>query len=126
LNVDSRIQLLKEKEALLNWQVNYLRGVARIAPGEAIELQGKLAELKTREAVLETVRQQYEKARIDAEVERVRWGLLTKPSISDEPINKDIPRSMSLGFVVGLFGSVLLAFVLEVLRPKSRETAAAE
>ncbi len=120
-NVADKVQVLREKEWLLDWQVSYLKEFAAAAPAEAIELQRLLAEVRVRRDVLAGVRQQYEKARIDAEVEKVRWGLLVAPSISDEPINKSVGHATGMGLMAGLIFSSCLAYLLEVAPSPARK-----
>lgn len=87
-NLDPNVALLESKRILLEYQTNQARELARIAPDEGLKLAREVTEVLTLRKVLATLRGQYEQAKIEAEVSKVRWSVLDPPYIERKPVNK--------------------------------------
>jgi uncharacterized protein involved in exopolysaccharide biosynthesis len=108
--VDPDLANLEAQRMVLEWQEGHLRLMKEAAPGEAVEYQGLLREAAQRAELLKNVRQRYEQARLDAEVDRVRWSVLVEPYLDDRPVNKRPGRNGVIGlFLGGMVGLMLSA-----------------
>jgi len=114
-NVDFEVATLAGKRQVLEWQREYLAGLAKLAPGEALELQRLIREIQARGEVVKNVRQQYELSRLDSQVYRIQYTMLVPPMLEEEPVNQraSMPTLIAaiLGFLIGagcIIGSNLL------------------
>ena len=114
--LDPKLAELQAKQVLLEYQVQSARGLAAIAPDEALELSRKVSEVMTLRSVLATLRAQYEQARVDSEVGRVRWNVLDYPYIERIPVNKSFRVPVLLAIVLGLGVSLMVASSLDKRR----------
>ena len=105
-NLDPNLALLESKRLLLEYQATQARELARIAPDEGLELARYVTEVLTLRKVLATLRGQYEQAKIEAEVSKVRWNVLDPPYIERKPVNKryriPVLSAMSLVFTLSM------------------------
>lgn len=111
--IDVGVAAYQAQIVVLEWQIAQIEETYKNAPEEAIELTRRAREVETLGAVLQELRLQYEKAKVRAEVDRVRWSVLDDPYLFDRPTNKRYGRTAGLSaLVVGLlvaFGIVLRA-----------------
>ncbi|MGV3616330.1 MAG: GumC family protein [Fimbriimonas sp.] len=109
-NVDPAIAQLEADRIVTDFQLQAVRKLASRAPDEAIELARLSREVATLGTLLGQLREQYERTRVAAEVDRVRWNVLEKPFVEDKPTNKRYGRSPAMGFLGGYFltGAYLL------------------
>lgn len=108
---DLRIAQLEASKLVAEWQADSLRRLADAAPREAAEASRLHREVQTLASVVNELRMQYEKARIDADVDKVRWSVLEPPYIVEPPVNKHPVRSTAFGMVTGFLLGCLIAFV---------------
>lgn len=106
-NVDPRLAELEARRIVLEDQVARLRPIVAAAPREAVEFARLVSEAEGAAQVLQTLREGYERARTEAEVDKVRWSVLDQPYLEDKPNNKNYARNGAVGAIVGIFiGSV--------------------
>lgn len=121
LGVDPSIASLAAARMLLSWQVDYTRAIANAAPDEAVELQRLLREQAVLDNVLSGIRADYAKAKIDADVDRVRFTILDQPYVlEDGPVNKRYVAFTAFG----LLGGALLGAMIACLRSPAGRRAA--
>lgn len=108
--VDERIASLEANRQLLVWQVDVLKSLADKAPGEAAELMKLQGEVTTLTTVLGELRAQYEKVKIDADVDKVRWSILEDPYTVKPAVNKRFIRSTAIGGALGLALGAFIVF----------------
>lgn len=106
-NLDPTLAELESKRMLLEYQTNQARALANVAPDEALKLGRQVAEVLTLRKVLEALRAQYEQAKIEAEVSKVRWNVLDPPYIERKPVNKR--------YRIPVLGAMGAAFVLSMI-----------
>lgn len=106
--IDGQIGDLRVKESVLAWQAEHQAKLSQLAPREALQTKNLIERVKQSQAALSELESQYEIARIDAEVGRIRWTVLTPPYLEERPINKRFARYPLGGAAVGLGISVLL------------------
>ena len=94
----------------LQYQVGQQRRSVEQGPGEQTILQQKIRKLQETFATTADLRSKYEQARIDAEVERVNWAVITPAFSEEQPINKRWARNPAAGVVLGLLFGAILAF----------------
>ncbi|MCW5941755.1 MAG: hypothetical protein KIS66_05965 [Fimbriimonadaceae bacterium] len=112
--IDAGVASFQAQIVVLEWQIAQIEETYKNAPEEAIELTRRAREVETLGAVLQELRLQYEKAKVRAEVDRVRWSVLDDPYLFDRPTNKRYVRTAGLAaLVLGL----LAAFAI-VLRSR--------
>lgn len=110
--------LLTERVAL-EAQVRAVRRLARVAPGEAVELTRLMREIATHTVILQQLQERYEAASIQKDRDPNRWEILDQPHVSEDPINKSWFRNGAVSLLAGLFLAVMATLMLG--RPKSRE-----
>lgn len=108
---DPAIAELEAKKQVLEWQVSDAETYAKSAPSEAVQYQGLISDVQVASTLLETVRARHEQAKIESEVEKIRWTVLDPPYIESEPVNKSYPRNISLGVLLGLVVSALVVWI---------------
>ncbi len=101
-NVDPRIAELEARRLVVADQVERLKPLAAKAPVEAVRLVQLYREATGAAAIVQTLREQYERARTEAQVDKVRWSVLDAPYLEDRPNNKNYWRNGALGAFVGL------------------------
>lgn len=104
--VDVRVADLEAQRILLSWQAQALKQLADIAPAEAAEATRRGREVQTLNEVVAQLRSQFEKARIEADVDKVRWSILEDPYVVKPAVNKRFFRATAFG---GAFGFLLAA-----------------
>lgn len=112
LNVDANIAQLEAQRIVLEWQLQFAKQLADKAPSEAMQAQRMITEVEMITEVLKDLRSQYETALARSEVEKVKWSVLEKPWVSDEPTNKKYVRNCLIGFLAGL----MMAWIWAVWR----------
>ncbi|MBS1726613.1 MAG: hypothetical protein JST51_07815 [Armatimonadetes bacterium] len=100
-NLDPTLATLESKRILLEYQTAQARELARVAPEEGLKLGREVTEVLTLRKVVTNLRAQYEQAKIEAEVSKVRWSVLDPPYIERKPVNKRyrIPVLAAMGVV---------------------------
>ncbi len=111
--LDPKLAELQARQVLLEYQVQKAREFAAVAPREALELARKVSEIATLRSVLNNLRAQYEQARVDSEVGRVRWNVLDYPYIERVPVNKSFKVPAILATVLGVAVALILASLLD-------------
>jgi uncharacterized protein involved in exopolysaccharide biosynthesis len=106
-NLDPDVAQLEGKRLLLEYQTEEARKMAKLAPGEAMQLSKFVNEVMTLRTVLNQLRGQFEQARVESEVSKVRWQVLDPPYIERLPTNKS--------FKVPVIGVGFLSFFLTML-----------
>lgn len=102
-NVDPRLAELEARRLVLVDQIARLKPIAAKAPKQAIELARLYQETVGAGEALKTLREGYERARTEAQVDKVRWSVLDPPYLTDGPVNKSFVRNGAVGAIVGLF-----------------------
>lgn len=109
---DERIAVLEAELRVLDWQITYQGRLRERGPSEAARLRTQLGAVETAQKSVTELRGQYELARMDAEVKRVRWMVLTPPVQDERPVNTRLGRypvaGAALGFAVGLVALTLI------------------
>ncbi len=119
-NTDDQLAQLTAQELLLSFQLDMAKEFARVAPREALDLQKLTFEFEKNKDTLKAIATQYEEAKVQAEVERVRWGVLEEPFIEPEPTNKKFVRNTGAAFMIGGVLAALALLQVEAKRQKKR------
>ncbi|MBL8059152.1 MAG: hypothetical protein JNK63_00380 [Chthonomonas sp.] len=90
-------------------------------PAEQSVLQQRIRKLRETFATTTDLRAKYEQARIDAEVERVNWAVITPAFSEEQPINKRWARNPAAGAVLGLLFGAILAFSVPTKARRRKE-----
>lgn len=121
-DVDPAIASLVAARMLLSWQVDYTRAIANAAPEEGVELQRLLREQTVLQNVLAGIRTDYAKARIDADIDKVRFTVLDPPYVFDDrPVNKRYVAYTAFGLLAGALLGTLIACMRTPPAPKPAE-----
>lgn len=110
-NVDPTIATLEAKRMLLEYQVSQARKLAKVAPEEGLQLARYVTEVLTLRKVSTTLRGQYEQAKLEAEISKVRWNVLDPPYIERKPVNKRYRVPVLTGAVAAFTLSMIIGFV---------------
>lgn len=121
--VDARAAELEATKLVLSWQVGALKRLADAAPKEAAEAARLNREVQTLGSVVNELRMQYEKARIDADVDKVRWSVLEEPYIVEPAVNKRFARAGAFGGGLGFLIACLGVFVANGRRERKAPSA---
>lgn len=98
---------LLSKREVLQWQVASLKQIAATSPSEAVRLTSLYQNVQTLVTVLQALEARYEEARVNAQVDTVRWSILEQPYILDKPVNKSRTRpALLMAFLGALVGAV--------------------
>lgn len=103
-------QLLAERDAL-QVQMETWKGLAQRAPDDAIKILRLAFEVQAQEAILRELREQLEIVQVQAQVDGIRWSVLTPTTAMPEPTNKNYLLNGLVGGLLGLFlmGAIGLA-----------------
>ncbi|GMV88576.1 MAG: hypothetical protein AMXMBFR81_15070 [Chthonomonas sp.] len=112
-------KLFAQRE-VLGWQLQEAKRIAASAPQEATELAELLADIGTQTAVLTNLESEYERARVKAEVDRIRWVVLDPPTQSYEAINK---RYVFFSGTAAMAVLLLLLLYFQTLTTKHRPSS---
>lgn len=123
VNGDLQVDIadLDAQIAGLQFQVNQQNRSVAQSPGAQSVLQTKIKQLQDTYATTADLRAKYEQARIDAEVERVNWAVITPSFLEERPINKRWARNPFAGAVLGMLFGVILAFSVPSRRESYKE-----
>lgn len=102
MSLDETIANLTVQKIVLESKVIRFRELAQIAPDEAIQSRELARQVASATAVLDLLTQQYETARIDAEVADAKWALVDEPHIFEKPVNKRFVRMGAIGVLIGI------------------------
>lgn len=102
-SVEPKVAELEASRQMLQWQVDTLKLLADKAPQEAAQLMRLQREVLTLTEVVAQLRSQYEKVKLDADVEKIRWSVLEAPYIVKPAVNKRYGRAGAVGGGLGLF-----------------------
>lgn len=115
--VTQKVADLVAQRTVLQWQADTLRKLADATPEEAVEFSKKLQRVQELTASLAFLQEQYEQAKAKAEVERVRWSLLTPPYVEEKPVNKSYTRNGLIGLLLGGLSGLLVSNRRRVSEP---------
>jgi uncharacterized protein involved in exopolysaccharide biosynthesis len=107
--IDPKLSELEAQRSILVGMMPIFEAEAATSPTVALNLQRLSRELQIQRDVLSDLRKDYERAVVDAEVERIGFTILDRPYIEDEPVNKRMLRTPA---TFGLLGILLFAAVL--------------
>ncbi len=119
-NLDPTLAELESKRMLLEYQTEQARQLAKVAPEEGLKLARQVAEVLTLRKVLTALRAQYEQAKIESEVDRVRWSVLDPPHTEHKPLNKRYALVAAITMVI----TFILALMVGVFRLRKLESRA--
>ena len=121
--IEPRLAELEAKRLTADYQVKYWRKLAESVPSEALSISrlGRVVVQKT--ATLAQLQEQYIRAKIESEVDRVRWTRLDQPFIEAEPVNKSKAKPAILGFLLGGFVGCIFALNRKQLSSPSVNSA---
>jgi hypothetical protein len=106
--LDPTIAALEAEVILLKSQLAMVKQAAVDAPNEAVQLQSLMQEVRIEGTVLENLRAKYEEARLNAQIERVRWSTLEYPFVDEDPTNKHFFKTGAIGAVLGFIFAALI------------------
>lgn len=107
--IEPNLAQLEAKRLTADYQVKYWRRLAESAPDEALGLSRLGRQVALKSTTLAQLQEQYNRAKIESEVDRVRWSELDKPYFMKAPINKSKGKPAILGFILGGFLGCLFA-----------------
>lgn len=97
--------LLKDvvtKQDLLKHQVKAVKPIADATYQEAVDFGQLVKEAEVGQAIVSELRQQYETAKVQAAVDRLKWYVLEQPHTLEEPTNKSYLRNMAVASSIAL------------------------
>lgn len=99
--IEPRLAELEAKRLTADFQVKYWKKLADSVPTESLNMNrlGRVVAQKT--TTLAQLQEQYIRAKIESEVDRVRWTRLDEPFIEEEPVNKSKSKPAILGILLG-------------------------
>lgn len=111
--IDPKLSELEAQRSILVGMMPIFEAEAATSPTVALNLQRLSRELQIQREVLSDLRKDYERAVIDADVERIGFTVLDKPFVEDEPVNKRMLRTpatfAALGVIITSLYFVLMA-----------------
>lgn len=119
--VQSELADLDAQIAGQQYQVNQQQRQVQDSPGAQSALQTRIRQLQQTYATTADLRAKYEQARIDAEVERVNWTVITPSFLEERPINKRWVRNPLAGAVLGLLFATVLSYSVPSRLIRKRE-----
>jgi xanthine dehydrogenase YagR molybdenum-binding subunit len=100
----SPVPVLQDKDIYWNGQPI---AVVVAETQEAAEYVRLYREVQGAGEIVQTLRENFERARTEAQVDKVRWSVLDQPYLEDKPNNKNYVRNVAVGAIAGIFiGSV--------------------
>ncbi len=108
--ISSQVAELDARIANLQYRVSHQREMHRESPTESAKLHTAQSRLQQAYATAADLRTRFEQARVDAEVERVDWNVLTPAFVEERAINKRWVRNPAAGTVLGMLIGCLIAF----------------
>lgn len=103
-NLDPALAALEARRVTLEWQIVYYRGLSEAAPQEAIKLNSLSRRVQILTATLTTLHADFERARVDAQVDKAKWSVLDPPHPSSSDSIMTHLKWAAIGFV---FGAIL-------------------
>lgn len=97
-----RLPSLITRKVVLEAEIQAVGKMAKLAPGEGIELARLTRELGTASEILVQMQGQYELAKLQADRDPNRWQVLDEPEIDDKPVNKSFSKNGGLSALLGL------------------------
>lgn len=110
--LDEEVARLTARRDVLAWRLGAQLALVREAPGETSRVLSEVQRLDRLQGHLADLRGKFEVARIEAEVERMTWTVLTPPVTEERPINKRYARTPAASGVLGLGIGALLALMV--------------
>lgn len=101
--LDEEVANYQAQLMVLSVQEKMWRNLAKQAPGEAMELTKLAFEVETYEAIVDNLRQKYEKSLLDMDVDAITYSVLSPPKALPDPVNKDYVLNGFFGALVGVF-----------------------
>lgn len=123
---DSSLPELLTQRVVLDAQLQAVGRLAKLAPGEEIELLRLTREVATQSTILQTLQVQCALAQVQAERDPNRWQVLDSPEVEDKPINKSFSKNGILAVVAGLALGCLSALYAPKRKPKKMVEATGE
>lgn len=120
----NRLPNLMTERVAVEAQIEAVRKLAKIAPGESVQLSRLTREVATQSAILQQMQAQSELAQLQADRDPNRWEVLDTPEVDEKPVNKSLSKN---GALFGFFGVILGCFAALVWpKRKSPQAAPAE
>lgn len=114
---------LLTQKMMLDSQIRAVRKLAKLAPGEAIQLGRLVREVSTQSAILQQLQAQYAWAQLQTTRDPNHWEVMDRPEVDDKPVNKSFSKNGALSLIAGLALGCLAA--LYAPKRKSKPAAAA-
>ncbi len=123
-NLDPELANLMAEEAALQWTRETLITLSKKAPEEALKFSRMLRQIKAQQTTADTVREQYEQAKLKSEFYRLVWTVLQEPTVEQTPSNKRYSLIAVLAFSIGLILSVVIHCGFAKKWSKKKQTVA--
>lgn len=94
------------------------------APMLALELERLEREVRVQRELYQSLRQQYEAARLEAEATITVARLIDPPQVPEEPASRRLLLHVAMAGFLGVFVGVMAAFVIEFLRQRAQDEEA--
>src|SRR5690606_11668697 len=91
------------------------------APMLALELERLEREVRVQRELYQSLRQQYEAARLEAEATITVARLIDPPQVPEEPASRRLLLHVAMAGLLGVFVGVMAAFVIEFLRQRAQD-----
>jgi uncharacterized protein involved in exopolysaccharide biosynthesis len=107
-SVDKDIAQMEVERDQAQAAVDYLQKRVREVPKVSLQLKRLAEEAEVSQKVVDTLREKYEEAKVEAEVAQVKFAVLDPPYVEDLPVNHRPLRYAGLGAAVGAVVSVFV------------------
>ncbi len=108
---ESTVPKLLADRVDLTSQIAAVKQLAKLAPGEAVELGHLMREVGMKSKILQTVVAEYEMAKMQGERNPDHWEVLDQPRIMEKATNKSYSKNLLIFAFVGFGLAVGAAFV---------------
>ena len=117
--VDPSVSDLYTRKQVLEAQIAMLSSQQKIVSEETKTFANLLREVTVLTTVTSTVREQYEKSRTEAEVDKIKWSVLDAPFTEEKPVNKSYVKNGAIGLFISVLLFPLFSTLLNLLRKRN-------
>jgi uncharacterized protein involved in exopolysaccharide biosynthesis len=107
----AKLPSLLTQRVVVEAQLQAVKRLAKLAPGEAMELSRLMREVTTQSTIIQQLQAQAQLAELQAERDPNRWEVLDEPRVDEKPVNKSLSKNGILSLIAGLALGALAAMI---------------